>query len=96
MKEVLGRLSDYNVKVELTPAARTWLAKQGYDPAFGARPLRRAIQKYVESPLSMELLGGTIPSGSSVIVDVNDQGDGLEFKTKEGKIKKKETVKETV
>jgi ATP-dependent Clp protease ATP-binding subunit ClpA len=65
-------LSDYNVKVELTPAARTWLAKQGYDPAFGARPLRRAIQKYVESPLSIELLGGKFSQGGSVIVDVEN------------------------
>jgi len=72
MKEVLGRLNDYNVKVELTPAARTWLAKQGYDPAFGARPLRRAIQKYVESPLSIELLGGKFSGGGSVVVDVEN------------------------
>jgi len=72
MKEVLGRLSDYNVKVELSAAARTWLAKQGYDPAFGARPLRRAIQKIVESPLSIELLGGKFAGGGTVKVDVED------------------------
>jgi len=72
MKEVLGRLSDYNVKVELSAAARTWLAKQGYDPAFGARPLRRAIQKFVESPLSIELLGGKFAGGGTVKVDVED------------------------
>jgi ATP-dependent Clp protease ATP-binding subunit ClpC len=55
MKEVQSRLDEYKITVELTEA-RTWLAKEGYDPAFGARPLRRAIQKFVESPLSMELL----------------------------------------
>jgi len=69
-KEVRERLSEYNVKVELSSAARTWLAKQGYDPAFGARPLRRAIQKFVESPLSIELLGGKLVSGGTVKVDV--------------------------
>jgi ATP-dependent Clp protease ATP-binding subunit ClpA len=68
--------------------ARKWLARTGYDPAFGARPLRRALQKYVESPLSMELLGGKIPKGSSVIVEPNADNNALEFKIKEGKGKK--------
>jgi len=72
LKEVQDRLLEYNTKVELTPAARTWLAKQGYDPAFGARPLRRAIQKFVESPLSVELLGGKFAGGGTVKVDVED------------------------
>jgi ATP-dependent Clp protease ATP-binding subunit ClpC len=72
MKEVIGRLNDYNVKIELSGAARTWLAKQGFDPAFGARPLRRAIQKFVESPLSIELLGGKFANGGTVKVDVED------------------------
>ena len=74
MKAVQDRLNEYNVNVELTPEARTWLAKQGYDPAFGARPLRRAIQKFVESPLSVELLGGKFASGGTVKVNVvNDK-----------------------
>jgi ATP-dependent Clp protease ATP-binding subunit ClpC len=72
LKEVQDRLNEYNVKVELSPAARTWLAKQGYDPAFGARPLRRAIQKFIESPLSIELLGGKFTGGGIVKVDVAD------------------------
>jgi ATP-dependent Clp protease ATP-binding subunit ClpC len=72
MKEVHGRLNEYGVKVELSKAARTWLAKQGYDPAFGARPLRRAIQKFIESPLSIELLGGKFAGGGTVKVDVED------------------------
>jgi ATP-dependent Clp protease ATP-binding subunit ClpC len=71
-KEVEGRLNEYNVKVELSATARTWLARQGYDPAFGARPLRRAIQKFVESPLSIELLGGKFVGGGTVKVDVAD------------------------
>ncbi|PKN94638.1 MAG: Clp protease [Chloroflexi bacterium HGW-Chloroflexi-6] len=72
MKEVQNRLDEYKISVTLSSAARTWLAKQGYDPAFGARPLRRAIQKFVESPLSMELLGGKFTKGGSVKVDVAD------------------------
>ncbi|GAB4490301.1 MAG: AAA family ATPase [Anaerolineales bacterium] len=72
MKEVQARLNEYGVQVTLTPAARTWLAKQGYDPAFGARPLRRAIQKFIESPLSVELLSRKYEKGGSVTVDVED------------------------
>ena len=80
--------------MELTAAARKWLAKTGYDPAFGARPLRRALQKFVESPLSVELLGGKISSGASVVVDTCEDDSGLEFKTKEGKVKKEKEKEE--
>ncbi|MCS6994700.1 MAG: AAA family ATPase [Anaerolineales bacterium] len=72
MKEVQARLDEYGVHVELTAAARAWLAKQGYDPAFGARPLRRAIQKFIESPLSVELLSKKYEKGSRLTVDVED------------------------
>jgi ATP-dependent Clp protease ATP-binding subunit ClpC len=72
MNEVQSRLDEYKIKVTLSPEARTWLAKEGYDPAFGARPLRRAIQKFVESPLSMELLGGKFAEGGAVKVAVKD------------------------
>jgi ATP-dependent Clp protease ATP-binding subunit ClpC len=73
MNEVSERLSEHGLTVQLTPAARDWLANIGYDPAFGARPLRRALQKHVESPLSVKLLGGEFRSGDTVIVDVEDQ-----------------------
>jgi len=80
IKEVKDRLSEFDVTIELTPAARKWLAKVGYDVNFGARPLRRAIQKQIESPLSVELLGGKFASGRNVIVDVKD--DKVVFKGK--------------
>jgi ATP-dependent Clp protease ATP-binding subunit ClpC len=73
MKEVQERLGEYNITVELTDAARKWLAREGYDPAFGARPLRRAIQKYIESPLSVELLAHRFKSGAIVLVDVENE-----------------------
>jgi len=79
MKEVQERLSDYNIVVQMSDAARSWLAKEGYDPAFGARPLRRAIQKYVESPLSVELLSGKYKDGATVRLDVDEQQDKLVF-----------------
>ncbi|MFN2235310.1 MAG: AAA family ATPase, partial [Anaerolineales bacterium] len=81
MDEVKERLSEHGVRVRLTPAARDWLAEIGYDPDFGARPLRRALQKHVESPLSVKILSGEFKSGNLVVVDVVEK-DGeqiLEF-----------------
>ena len=79
MREVHDRLGEYNIQVELTPAARTWLAREGYDSAFGARPLRRAIQKHVESPLSVDLLGGKYKNGATVLVDVDEKKNTIIF-----------------
>ncbi len=90
MKEIRERLNEFGVQVDLSERARKWLAKTGYDPDFGARPLRRALQKYVESPLSMELLSGKIHQGSHVLVDINAEENGLEFKAQ--KVEKAETV----
>ncbi len=87
MKEIQERLNEFNIKVELTEAARKWLAKTGYDPAFGARPLRRALQKHLESPLSIQLLSGKIEQGATVIADVNSEETDLTFKVKEAKKK---------
>jgi ATP-dependent Clp protease ATP-binding subunit ClpC len=81
MKEVEGRLSEHGLTVTLTDAARDWLAGIGYDTNFGARPLRRALQKYVESPLSIKLLGGEFAKGDTVQVDVPAaEGEGLVFR----------------
>ncbi|MEZ0396584.1 MAG: AAA family ATPase [Anaerolineales bacterium] len=87
MKEIQERLNEFNIKVELTETARKWLAKTGYDPAFGARPLRRALQKHLESPLSIQLLSGKIEQGATVIADVNSEETDLTFKVKEAKKK---------
>jgi ATP-dependent Clp protease ATP-binding subunit ClpC len=73
LKEIRERIAEHNLKLELTDSARKWLAKQGYDKAFGARPLRRALQKYVESPLSVQMLRGDFVSGDTVIVDVKEE-----------------------
>src|SRR5512144_836618 len=88
MKELQDRLNEHNITVQLTDAARAWLAKEGYDPAFGARPLRRAIQKNVESPLSLELLGGKFKDGATVQVDVDEEKNKIVFHTSEP-VKKK-------
>ena len=80
MKEVQERLSEHALTVELTPAARDWLAETGYDPAFGARPLRRALQKYVESPLSISMLSGEFTAGDTILVEVEEAGKNLVFR----------------
>jgi ATP-dependent Clp protease ATP-binding subunit ClpC len=85
MNEVRQRLAEHNLSVELTDAARKWLAREGYDPAFGARPLRRALQKHVESPLSVKLLQGDFNPGDTVIVDVVEAEGGVIFRRPEGK-----------
>jgi ATP-dependent Clp protease ATP-binding subunit ClpC len=71
MAEIRQRLSEHGLTVELTPVARAWLAKVGFDQTFGARPLRRALQKFVESPLSISLLSGEFHTGDHVLVDYN-------------------------
>jgi len=92
MKEVLERLSEHNISVELTDAARSWLAKEGFDQDFGARPLHRAIQKYLESPLSMQLLSGDFKDGVSVLVDVDEEKNALTFDTGQPVKKTKQPV----
>ncbi len=91
LNEVQERLNEYNISVDLTEEARAWLAKEGSDPDFGARPLRRAIQKYVESPLSIELLGGKFSQGGKVLVDVDTKKNTLIFKSSEA-VKTKQPV----
>ena len=78
IKEIQSRLSEHGLLVRLTESARKWLAKEGFEPAFGARPLRRALQKYVESPLSVQMLKGDFKPGDTVIVDWVE-GKGIEF-----------------
>jgi len=79
MQEVQERLSEHGLTVQLTPAARSWLADVGYDPSFGARPLKRALQKHVESPLSMSLLSGEFAAGNIIVVDVDESKEALMF-----------------
>src|SRR5512143_4031370 len=74
MKELRDRLREHGLFIELTEAARGWLARQGYDPNFGARPLRRALQRYVESPLSVKMLKGEFKVGDTILVDANAEG----------------------
>ena len=67
-------LADRKVVLDLTDAARAWLGRVGYDPVYGARPLKRAVQKYLQDPLADRILRGDVPDGSTVHVDEGDGG----------------------
>ncbi|MGD8759600.1 MAG: AAA family ATPase [Anaerolineales bacterium] len=84
MKLISERLAEHGLDVELTEACRKWLAKEGYDPAFGARPLQRALQKHVESPLSVKLLQGEFSQGDRVIVDYSESKGVIFRRPKKG------------
>ena len=66
-------LKDRKITLDLTEAAERWLGRVGYDPVYGARPLKRAVQRYLQDPLAEKLLGGEIPDGSTVKID---EGEG--------------------
>jgi ATP-dependent Clp protease ATP-binding subunit ClpC len=76
VREIAGRLAEHDVKVELTDAACDWLAQEGYDPQFGARPLRRTLQRFVENPLSKRILAGEFHEGDTVVVDAAENAEG--------------------
>jgi ATP-dependent Clp protease ATP-binding subunit ClpC len=70
MAEVGARLGEHGLRIQLTEAAKEWLAGEGYNEDFGARPLKRALQRFVESPLSVRLLKGEFEKGDHILIDV--------------------------
>ena len=77
-------LESQRVQIEVTDAAKEFLAEEGYDPKFGARPLARAIRRYVENPLSSRIIGGEFDPGDTVVVDHKGEGrEELTFQVKE-------------
>jgi len=83
IKDLQQRLADRKLEVELTEKAKLWLVKEGFDPVYGARPLRRAIERHVENPLSTRLLRGEFHPGDTIVVDYGK--DGLIFNSKKHK-----------
>ena len=81
------RLADRQIHLELSEEIKRLLAEKGYDRVYGARPLKRAIQKYIENPLSMEILKGNIPDGSVLVAD--REGDEVTFRVEEPELVQK-------
>ncbi|MFC2012267.1 ATP-dependent Clp protease ATP-binding subunit [Chloroflexota bacterium] len=72
VKDLQERLAERKLKLEMTDAAKLWIGKVGFDPLYGARPLKRAIERYVENPLSTRVLRGEFNEGDGVVVDLAD------------------------
>jgi ATP-dependent Clp protease ATP-binding subunit ClpB len=80
LKRLLKRLDQQNIRLELTDKAKKFLAKEGYDPAYGARPLKRVIQQQILNPLSVAILDGEFGEGDKITAEV--EKDHLEFSKK--------------
>jgi len=79
MRDLMKRTKSMGISIELTKQAKEFLAEKGYDPAFGARPLRRALQRYLEDPVAEEILKGKYPEGSTIKVRVSKKTGELKF-----------------
>ncbi|HEY3448844.1 MAG TPA: ATP-dependent chaperone ClpB [Myxococcales bacterium] len=79
LKRLRKLLADKRLELELTDAGKAFLAERGYDPVYGARPLKRAIQKYIQDPLAMKILGGEFSPGDVIVADVAAGAEGLSF-----------------
>jgi ATP-dependent Clp protease ATP-binding subunit ClpB len=83
LARVIALLAERGLKLELTKAAEDLLMSEGYDPAYGARPMRRAIQRLIQDPLAMHLLSGQFKSGDTVVADVDPSARTLRFEKQE-------------
>ncbi len=93
MKNVMKRLSNLGFSMELTEEAKAFIAEKGYDAQFGARPLHRAIQKYLEDPLAEEILSMQVKQGDILIADLDKENQKIKFTLKQGKEGKEEKSK---
>jgi ATP-dependent Clp protease ATP-binding subunit ClpC len=94
LTDVSKRLKDKGITFELTPRAKEFIAEKGFNPTFGARPLKRTIQKHVEDPLAEEILKGQFSGRCEVVVDRNEEQDKLSFKIKAVPQEEEETAPE--
>jgi ATP-dependent Clp protease ATP-binding subunit ClpB len=81
LKDLQKRLADRKITIELTAEAKKVLAERGYDPVFGARPLKRTIQRMVENPLALEILAGKFKEGDQIVVDLARDRETFTFRT---------------
>ena len=87
MQHLLKRLGERKITLHLSSAAKALLFREGYDPAFGARPMKRAIQRLIQDPLALKLLDGEIKPGDEVNADVDKKNDEMKFERKASKAK---------
>ena len=92
--KLFDRIFQLGYKIELTEKAKDFLAEKGYDQQFGARPLNRAIQRYLEDPVAEEILKGEVEEGGTILADYEGTGDSLTIKVKKTKSSSKEKKSE--
>ena len=85
IRHLTEKLAERKLTLQLTPAARALLFREGFDPAYGARPLRRAIQRLIQDPLALKILDGEIHPGDTVVVDADPKTDEMKFKRETAK-----------
>ncbi len=86
LKKLLSRVTSLGYKVELTEKAKDFLAEKGYDPQYGARPLNRAIQRYLEDPVAEEILKGDLKDGDVIMADYEGEGETLTITVKKPEV----------
>ena len=74
LQDVLLRLKDRNIELDITPAAKEFMADNSYDPMFGARPVKRYIQKYIETQIGKMIIKGEVEDGGKITVDADEMG----------------------
>ena len=94
LAKVMRLLAERKVRIELTPAARERLVRDGYDPAYGARPLRRTVQRLVQDLLAMRILDGSVLPGDLVRVDIDPNSDSMRFERVEQRAAQESAAKE--
>ncbi|MGB9243414.1 MAG: ATP-dependent chaperone ClpB [Candidatus Acidiferrales bacterium] len=85
MRNVVKLLTERKITLKLKPAAKTLLFREGFDPAYGARPMKRAIQRLIQDPMALKLLDGEVKPGDTVIVDADPRSDEMKFATETAK-----------
>ncbi|MEQ9307699.1 MAG: AAA family ATPase, partial [Marinoscillum sp.] len=93
LEKLFKRIIDLGYNIELTKKAKDFLSDKGYDPQYGARPLNRAIQKYLEDPIAEEILKGEIQEGDTLVADWDGKADELHLKLKKKKVKQEDKEK---
>ncbi|MFN6015849.1 MAG: AAA family ATPase, partial [Flavobacteriales bacterium] len=89
LQKLYGRINDLGYQIEMTEKAKDFIVEKGYDEKFGARPLKRAIQKYIEDPLAEEIIKSNLLEGDKIKIDLQDAAEELTIKIEKGKTKAK-------
>jgi ATP-dependent Clp protease ATP-binding subunit ClpC len=89
LAKLYGRINELGYQIEMTEKAKDFIVDKGYDEKYGARPLKRAIQKFIEDPLAEEIIRATLQEGDKIKIDIIDGQEELAIKIEKGKSKSK-------